>query len=446
MTTPSQNSQSRTAESTTFAAESISQAGSASLFRRPVIKALRRFKLGRLQIDFPDGSSEVFGEGDQNSGAPFVRIHVSNEAFFRKCALYGNVGLGESYMDGDWDTTDIRAVIEWFVRNIHADPKLRGSSQRFRLVGFLRLFDRIRHRLRANTRAGSRRNIEEHYDLGNDFYQLWLDPTMTYSAAIYSREDQPLEEAQHAKYEALCQRLRLSSEHHLLEIGCGWGGFSLYAARNYGCRITAVTISPSQRNEALRRIKEAGLEDRVEIRLQDYRDITGQFDRIVSIEMLEAVGDEHLETWCAKCHEVLAPDGLLAFQMITVPDSRHDRLRRGTDFIQKHIFPGSLLLSVGRMNEAMNQTGELFMHELEDIGASYARTLREWHENFNAVVDDVKAQGFSDRFLRKWNYYLKYCEAGFATRNISVVQSVYTRPGNVESLHREDGVNAPGQS
>lgn len=409
-----------------------------SLFRRPLLHTLGRLKLGRLQLELADGSSLEFGDG---GGGPRAQIQVRDEAFFRKCALYGNVGLGESYMDGDWETPDIRAVIDWFVVNLHADAKARGSSQRFRLVGLLRILDRIGHRLRPNSRRTSRKNIEEHYDLGNDFYKLWLDPTMTYSSALFTSSHQSLEAAQEAKYAALCEKLQLSADHHLLEIGCGWGGFSIYAASNYGCRITAVTISPAQHAEALRRVREAGLQERVEIRLQDYRDVSGQFDRIVSIEMLEAVGDRFLEAWCTQCHRLLARDGLLAVQVISVPDCDYAELKRGADFIQKHIFPGSLLLSIGRLNEAMNRAGNLFLHDLEDLGASYARTLRHWHENFNAQLDEVRGQGFSQRFIRKWNYYLKYCEAAFATRNISVVHGVYTRPANFDTLHREDGVN-----
>lgn len=408
--------------------------------RRPLLKVLRGFELGQLNVEFPDGRTEIFG-GSPESG-PRARIAIHHEDFFRKCALYGNVGLGESYMDGDWDTPDIRAALEWFIVNLHADRNARGSSQRLGMVGILRMLDRLRHRLRPNSKAMSRRNIEEHYDLGNDFYRLWLDPTMTYSAARYTHEDQDLQSAQEAKYEALCQRLNLTEEDHVLEIGCGWGGFARYAAAHYGCRVTGVTISPSQLAEGRRRIEDAGLCDQVDLRLQDYRDIEGQFDKIVSIEMLEAVGDEFLETWCAKCHELLAPGGLLAVQMITVPDCDHAELKRGADFIQRHIFPGSLLLSIGRMGQAMNRTGNLFLHGLEDLGASYSRTLREWHITFNAKRDEVLALGFSERFLRKWNYYLKYCEAGFASRNISVVHAVYTRPVNSSTLHREDGVNS----
>jgi cyclopropane-fatty-acyl-phospholipid synthase len=411
-----------------------------SLLRKPLLATLRKFQLGRLEMELPDGTTEVFGDKDENG--PRAQIAIRNDEFFRKCALYGNVGLGEAYVDGDWETSNIRAVIEWFIVNLHADESAKGSSQRCRLVGLLRLLDRMRHRLRPNNKTMSRRNIEEHYDLGNDFYKLWLDPSMTYSSARFTCAEQSLESAQSEKYDALCQKLQLTPNDRVLEIGCGWGGFALHAARNYDCHITGLTISPAQHQEAISRIKRAGLEDRIEIRMQDYRDLTGQFDKIVSIEMLEAVGDKFLETWCAKCHDILAPEGLLAVQMITVPDCDHAELKRGADWIQKHIFPGSLLLSIGRMNEAMNRTGNLFLHGLEDIGSSYNRTLSEWHTNFNENLDEVRALGFSERFVRKWNYYLQYSQAAFASRNISVVQGVYTRPANAATLTHEGGLNS----
>jgi len=407
----------------------------ATWFRWPLLKILGSFRLGRLTLEFPDGQTQTFGTGD----VPAARMTIHRESFFRKVVLYGGIGMGESYLDGDWDSPDLRPVFEWFVINVHADETCRGQAERLRIVGFLKLINRLGHLLRPNSKVTSRRNIEEHYDLGNEFYRLWLDPTMTYSSARFTHAAQSLEDAQISKYDALCQKLRLQPTDRVLEIGCGWGGFSLHAARNYGCHVTAVTISPAQFEEATRRVREAGLEHRIEIRLQDYRDLTGQFDKIASIEMLEAVGDAFLETWCAKCHELMTPRGLLAVQMITVPDADHAHLKQGTDFIQKHIFPGSLLLATGRMAQAMRRTGDLCLHELEDLGASYARTLREWHQNFNARLDEVRAQGFSERFIRKWNYYLKYCEGGFAARNISVVQAVYTRRCNL-SLHREDGV------
>ncbi len=407
----------------------------AGIFRKLVLRRLRTFSSGGcLRFHLPHG--ETISLGDPNNGVT-AAIFVRHESFFRKCALGGGVGLAEAYMDGDWDTNDIKAVIAWFILNLHADAKLQGSSQRFRLLGLQRFLDRLGHLRRDNSKRTSRRNIEEHYDLGNAFYKLWLDPTMTYSSARFTAPGQSLEEAQLAKYEALCSKLRLTESDHVLEIGCGWGGFSCYAASRYGCRITGITISPAQLEEARRHVRQAGLEDKIDLRLQDYRDVRGRFDKIASIEMLEAVGDKYHRTWAAKCHEVLQPNGLLAVQMITVPDGDYAGLKRGTDFIQKHIFPGSLLLSVGRMSEVLQRTGDLFLHGLEDLGASYARTLHQWHRQFNAQLDAVRELGFSERFIRKWNYYLKYCEAAFATRNISVVQAVYTRPCNT-SLGRED--------
>jgi cyclopropane-fatty-acyl-phospholipid synthase len=253
---------------------------------------------------------------------------------------------------------------------------------------------------------------------------------MTYSSALFIDPAQTLEQAQIAKYDRLCRHLRLRSEDHVLEIGSGWGGFSLHAAKNYGCKITTVTISQEQYNYARQLFQKENLAGQVEIKFQDYRKLTGQFDKIVSIEMLEAVGDEYLETYFAKCHEVLKPGGLLALQMITCPDSRHESLRKNVDWIQKHIFPGSLLLSIHRVNEALRRTGDLFLHDLKDLGLSYAETLKRWRIAFNRNEDAVRTLKFDTCFIRKWNYYLSYCEAAFAMRNISVVQAVYTRPNN----------------
>jgi len=393
-----------------------------------VMRVLSRFSHGTLRLTWPDGTSRLLGDAGAEPTAE-IRIR-QREAFFQRCALYGNVGFGEGYVEGDWDTPDVGAVVKWFVENLHRDPVARGSSQRLPLLNLLKLVNRVQHWLRPNSVTVSRRNIAEHYDLGNTFYSLWLDATMTYSAARFTRPGQSLEEAQTEKYEALCRKLRLQPTDHVLEIGCGWGGFSSHAARVHGCRVTAVTISEEQHRYATERMAREGLSDRVEIRLQDYRHITGTYDKIASIEMLEAVGDAYLETYFAKCAELLKPEGLLAVQMITVPDCNHAQLRKGVDWIQKHIFPGSLLLSVGRVNKALNQTSTLFMHELEDLGAGYARTLALWHDRFQARLKEILALGFDERFIRKWTYYLKYCEAAFDQRNISVVQACYTRPNN----------------
>jgi cyclopropane-fatty-acyl-phospholipid synthase len=404
-----------------------------SLYEMLVMRTFARFQHGGLRLVFPDGTARLLGA---EGAAITAEMHIRHrQDFFKRCALFGNVGFGEAYVEGDWETESLVDVVTWFIENLHRCPKSKGSSTRMAFTNLLSVVNRFQHWLRPNSLDISRRNIAEHYDLGNDFYSLWLDKTMTYSAARFTRPGQPLEEAQDAKYEALCEKLHLKATDHVLEIGCGWGGFSSHAARTRGCRVTAVTISQEQFNYATDRMKREGLADKVEILLQDYRHITGQFDKIASIEMLEAVGDEYLETYFAKCNEVLKPQGLLAFQMITTPDCRHETLRKGVDWIQKHIFPGSLLLSVGRVNQAINRTSDMFMHEMEDLGASYAKTLDLWYDTFNTKLSEVKALGFDDRFIRKWNYYLQYCEAAFATRNISVVQACYTKPNNA-ALHQ----------
>lgn len=402
-------------------------AAPAGFYQRHVLRALGRMSAGCLRLELPDGTSRVIGTPGSEISAT---LRIRHEDFYRKVILFGDVGFGESYVDGDWDTDSIERVIAWAIHNLDNTPALSGSKLRSFTLNILRTWNRSLHLLRPNSRTTARRNIAEHYDLGNDFYRLWLDPTMTYSSALFSAPDQPLEDAQHAKYEALCRQLRLRPHDHVLEIGSGWGGFACHAARHHGCRVTTVTISQQQYDHARERIAREGLSDRIDLRLQDYRDIRGTFDKVASIEMMEALGDRYLETFFAKIHEVLAPHGLVALQYITVPDSRHAQLRRGVDWIQKHIFPGSLLLSLGRVNAALQRTGDLFLHRLDDLGLDYARTLREWHQAFNARIDDVRSLGFDDRFVRKWNYYLQYCEAAFAMRNITVVHATYTRPNN----------------
>jgi cyclopropane-fatty-acyl-phospholipid synthase len=396
-------------------------------YERLVMGTLKQFKVGHLQMTLPDGSVQHLGDASSPVSA---EVRVNHWGFFRHCALFGNVGFGEAYVDGEWETDNIAAVISWFIQNIATNQGSKASSTRLAGTNLLKAYNRVLHLLRPNSVTTSRRNISEHYDLGNDFYGLWLDKTMTYSSGRFSGGAQTLEEAQWAKYEALCQKLELKPTDHVLEIGCGWGGFCTHAAREHGCRVTCLTISEEQLNYATERVKREGLDHLIEIRLQDYRHVTGQFDKIASIEMLEAVGEAYVDAYFAKCHEVLKPNGLLAFQVITVPDCRYANLKRGVDWIQKHIFPGSLLLSMGRINESMNKTGDMFLHGMEDLGASYVKTLGHWHTRFNAKLDEVKSQGFDDRFIRKWNFYLQYCQAAFATRNISVFQAVYTRPNN----------------
>jgi len=412
---------------TLTASTAIPAKASPGLYQRLVLDALGKMSAGCLHIELPDGTAHTIGTpGAEISAA----IRIRDAVFFKRCMLFGDVGFGESYVDGDWDTDSIERVIAWAILNVESSPAMSGSKSRAFALNLLRFYNRALHLLRPNNIATARQNIAEHYDLGNDFYRLWLDPTMTYSGALFTAPQQSLESAQTAKYDALCRKLRLVPSDHVLEIGSGWGGFASHAVRNYGCRVTTVTISLEQFDYTRDRFMREGITDRAEIRLEDYRRLTGQFDKVASIEMMEALGERYLETYFAKIHSLLKPDGLVGVQYITVPDSRHGELKRGVDWIQKHIFPGSLLLSIGRVNKALNRTGALFLHHLEDLGLCYARTLRMWCDTFNTRAAEVRALGFDDRFIRKWNYYLQYCEAAFSMRNISVVQAIYTRPNN----------------
>lgn len=398
------------------------------IYQKIFDKVLSPLPAGKLRVVLPTG--EVVFYGSKPPG-PEATIKVLNPAFFKKCILYGEVGLGESYVDGDWETDDIVSVLSWFIINLENAPAAHSSKRRLPLTDLLLLLNRLRHRARANNIAGARRNISEHYDLGNDFYKLFLDPSMTYSCAYFSSPDQSLEAAQTAKYDRLCRKLKLTATDRVLEIGGGWGGFAVHAARNYGCRVTSITISKEQLKYAKDRAAAEGLSNQIEFQLTDYRNVTGEFDKIVSIEMLEAVGHEYFKSFFKKCHELLKRYGLLGIQAITCPDSRYESHRKNITWMQKHIFPGGLLPSVGIMNKAINETGDLQLHDLEEMAPHYARTVATWRENFNHKLEAVLAQGFSEKFIRKWNYYLTNCEATFRTRNISVVQAIYSRPNNL---------------
>jgi cyclopropane-fatty-acyl-phospholipid synthase len=295
--------------------------------------------------------------------------------------------------------------------------------------------NRLLHILRRNTIPNSKKNITDHYDLSNDFFKIFLDETMTYSSAYFKDLNETLTQAQENKYEALCQKIQLKPQDHLLEIGCGWGGFAEYAAQKYDCTIHAITISPSQYHYAKERIERSGLSDRVTISLLDYREISGLYDKIVSIEMLEAVGDEFLKTYFTTLERLLKPQGIIGLQFITCADQRYPHLRKGIDWIQKHIFPGSLLLSLTRIQDVLLQSTQLCLHSLETLGTSYAETLRRWRSEFNKKIDQVRSLGFNDSFIRKWNYYLCYCEAAFACHHINVVQAIYTRYNNPTFMH-----------
>jgi len=407
---------------------SSSEAHNLGWQHKVIHKIFSNMPLGGLLVKYSDGTSIQYGEEGHEIEAT-IQLNDDKE-FFRQCVAYGNVGMGEAYMAEIWDTPDIKSVITWFIRNMHAQMGKNASSNKIKKINKFKFLNKLFHIARANTIRTSKKNISEHYDLGNDFYKLFLDPSMTYSSGLFIEEDATLEEAQYEKYDALCRKLQLTASDHVLEIGCGWGGFACHAAKHYGCKITGVTISQEQLNYALDRVKNEGLVDLVDLRMQDYREIEGQYDHIVSIEMLEAVGDKYLPTYFKKCNELLKPDGALGIQIITVPDCRYEGLKQGVDFIQRHIFPGSLLLSTGRIAQVMKKTGELTAFQIDDMGIDYARTLSAWYERFNNELPTVRRQGFSETFIRKWNYYLKYCEAAFQTRNISVVQAIYTKPNN----------------
>jgi cyclopropane-fatty-acyl-phospholipid synthase len=405
---------------------------------RFVLRALGSLPRGHVRIELPDGRVCEYG----TPAAPGVRlpqgipadavIRVLDSRVFRRCVEHGDVGFAEAYIDGDWSTPDLTAVLAWFVHNWDHAPTLSGSKRRGQLAfNLLRLGNRLGHLLRRNSRTQVRHNISAHYDLSNEFFALWLDPSMMYSSAYWTAPDLTLEQAQREKNAHLCQLLRLQPSDHVLEIGTGWGGWALQAARDFGCRVTTLTLSQRQAEFARARIQQAGLGDRVSVEYRDFRDMTGRFDKLVSIEMMEALGHRYQPAFCAAIDRLLRPDGLVALQFITVPDERYDQLRQGVDFIQKHIFPGSLLLSLDRINRLFSRHGGRQLHHLVDLGADYARTLACWQERFDAAEPQVRALGFDERFQRKWTYYLSYCRAAFALRHISVVQALYTRPDNL---------------
>lgn len=383
---------------------------------------------GRLYITLPSEESISIGNGE---GGVIANITVNSYRFFRRCVLYGDIGFGEAYEAGEWDTENITNVIKWFLLNVDDVPSVSGSKSKAFMLNVLQLVNKLTHFKRGNSISGSKKNIAAHYDLNNAFFAQFLDTTMTYSSAYFYREGMTLEEGQLAKYDRLCRQLRLQPADHVLEIGSGWGGNAIYMARQYGCKVTTITISEEQYQFARTRVHEEGLEERVEVLLQDYRSMTGSFDKIVSIEMIEAVGVEYLETYCSQCYRLLKKNGILAIQAITCPDSRFEALRKGVDWIQKHIFPGSLLPSVGAINTAMNKTGDLTLVDLKDIGPDYAETLAQWCRRFNTNVESIKRLGFGNDFIRKWNYYFSYCEAAFAMRNINTMQLIYVRPNNL---------------
>ena len=392
--------------------------------RRRLIDRMSGLRHGRLTLRDALGTV-VFGEPAQAAIDLDVRIDVDSPGFYRAIAGNGSVGAGDAWMDGHWRCSDLVALVRLLVR--HRDL-LDGMETGAARLGGLAM--RGWHALRRNTRDGSRRNIAAHYDLGNDFFRLFLSPDLMYSSGIWAGDEDSLEDASTRKLDRICRKLDLKPGDHVIEIGTGWGGFAVHAAKHYGCRVTTTTISKEQHALAAQRVAEAGLGDRVTLLLQDYRDLHGQYDKLVSIEMIEAIGAEYMDTYFATLGRLLKPDGLALVQAITIEDHRYEQALRSVDFIKRHVFPGSFIPSIAAMVQAKSRASDLALIQLEDFGLSYARTLEAWRQRFLAALPDVRAQGFDERFIAMWQFYLAYCEGGFRERSIGVAQLLMARPGH----------------
>ncbi|MGX9854932.1 class I SAM-dependent methyltransferase [Limimaricola variabilis] len=384
-----------------------------------VFAMMQGMRGGRLDFVLPDGR-RFRAEGAAPGRHAEIAIHDPD--CFARLIREGDLGFSEAYMDGDWSTPDLMTLLDL------AHDEVETLFYGFPGQGWLRRLERMRHWLRSNSRGQARRNIRHHYDLGNDFYALWLDPSMTYSSALFEGSQQSLEAAQRHKYERLVDRLGVAPGDHVLEIGCGWGGFAEYAAGERGLKVTGLTLSPAQLDYARDRIARAGLSDRVELRLEDYRDVRGSYDGIASIEMFEAVGERYWPVYFDGLRDRLHPGRRAALQVITLPDHRFAQYRQGVDFIQKYIFPGGMLPSPGILRRLAEEAG-LRMEGAASFGESYSRTLRIWHENFNARWEEARALGFDARFRRMWNFYLCACASTFRSGNCDVSQFTLSRPG-----------------
>ncbi|MFI4965955.1 MAG: class I SAM-dependent methyltransferase [Caulobacterales bacterium] len=386
--------------------------GAPAVFRAALRVIARNWVLGAVTFVTPSGR-ELRVAGCEPG--PEARLVIHDFRFIRRALAAGDIGFAEAYMAGEWDTPNLADLLSVFAANWN---RLHIVTMGNPLAWTV---NRIRHAFRFNSREGARKNIHAHYDLGNAFYAKWLDPTMTYSSAKYERPGQSLAGAQTAKYEALAQGMGLQAGQSVLEIGCGWGGFAEYAAREVGAKVTAITISEEQYAFARRRIFDAGLSERAEIKMVDYRDVDGRFDRVASIEMFEAVGERYWPAYFGKISETLAPGGRAGLQIITIRDEYFEEYRSRADFIQKYIFPGGMLPSEERLRKVTDKAG-LTWTRIERFGQDYAETLAEWHKGFDAAWSDIRPLGFDERFRKLWKFYLSYCEAGFRTERTNVVQ------------------------
>lgn len=389
------------------------------LGKRAFFSHLSSMEAGLLEVHLPDGSRRTLGEtGKGQEGTLLIR----DEAFFRRILMKGEMGLGESYTAGDWTSPDLPGLLDLLARNLSSLKERRNAAS-----SIANRMDYFRHRVRANTVRGSARNIRDHYDLGNQFFALFLDPTMTYSCALFETGKESLEEAQKKKLHSIMDLAGIDSGHHVLEIGCGWGSFAIEAARERGCRVTGITLSREQLEFAKKRVEEAGLADRITLELRDYRHIEGVFERVVSIEMLEAVGHANLGQFFAVCEKALKPEGMAVVQVITIADERYEAYRNTTDWIRRHIFPGGHLPSLGAMKSAIARDTELNLEKVLDIGPHYAPTLDCWRQNLLAAKERIMDLGFDENSLRKWEFYFAYCGAGFRKGIIQDHQMVLQR-------------------
>jgi len=390
--------------------------------KQAIIGRLAHLQYGSLTLIDADDCRRF---GKTRSGEPHLTLTIHDDAAWLDIAFSGGLGAGEAYMAGRWHCDDLTGLAQLFLRNPQVLYGLNRGPGRI-----MSLVNKAWHTLRRNTLQGSRKNIAAHYDLGNDMFELFLDDTMMYSCGIFEHSQMTLQQASIEKLERVCRKLELRPADHLLEIGSGWGGLALHAARHYGCRVTTTTISREQYDMARARVEQAGLGDRVTVLCQDYRELSGQYDKLVSIEMIEAVGHAYFDTYFEKCSSLLKPDGMMLLQSITIAEQRYAAAKRSVDFIQRYIFPGGCLPSVAVISDAVTRKTDMRMLHLEDIGPHYATTLKHWRERFMARLDAVRALGYPEEFIRMWEYYLCYCEGGFRERAIGTAQVLLGKPLN----------------
>ena len=392
------------------------------LSRKLLLRKLENLRHGQLLLNYGNQAYKFGTAGSREH--PRTTIEITDPRFFTSTVLGGSVGAAEAYIRGYWHCDDLTPLVQLLVRNRDVLDNMDGG-----VALLARPLRRLLHWANENTRSRSRRNIARHYDLGNDFFSLWLDESMMYSSAVYERADMSLNEASIAKIDRLCQKLELTADDHVLEIGTGWGGFAVHAATHYGCRVTTTTISREQYEYTRARVHEAGLQDRVNLLLEDYRDLGGQYDKLVSIEMIEAVGHKYLDTYFSQCARLLKPNGMMALQAITIADQRYKSALKSVDFIQKYIFPGGFLPSVTAIQNSVTAASDMRLYHLEDIGEHYARTLQTWRHNFDAQLQRIRSLGYAEEFLRMWEYYFCYCEGAFLERAIGSAQMLFIKPG-----------------